>query len=234
MQRKRAVLYWSGGKDCAYSLYLLNKQKKYSVDCLCVTLSGKGNRVSIHGVDRSLIENQAESIGIPVIYNRVPENSSNREYEEAQNNVMRNLKQEGIRYAVFGDIYLDEIRKYRVKLFKKLGMETHFPLWEMDSQKIAEDFIETGFKAKISCVNGSKLDISFAGREYNHQFISDLPKEADPCGENGEFHTFVYDGPVFRSPLSVHVGITSAKQIPSPVQGAENIIFYYPELSLLN
>lgn len=229
----KAVLHWSGGKDCAYMLFLLNRQNEMLADRLFVSLSSKDDRVSTHGIDKSLIEKQVESIGLPVTFMKLPAIPSNKEYEDTLLQAMKRCKKEGIEFAVFGDIFLKDVRQYREKLFSGTGLRTHFPLWEMDTRKLAGDFIDSGFKAKVVCVNGSKLDRSFAGREYDQSFIKDLPSDVDPCGENSEFHTFVYDGPVFSKSVAVKNSGTFTKILPSPGKPSSNIQFYYSELELL-
>jgi uncharacterized protein (TIGR00290 family) len=231
MRKKRSVLHWSGGKDCAYTLYILNQQSNITVDRILVSLNGK-NKISMHGVDKSLIECQAEMIGTPVEFVTLPENPSNKEYEETLLAEMETCRNDGIEYAAFGDIFLTDVRKYRENLFRQADFKTLFPLWGMNTRKLAEEFIDSGFKAKVVSVNGSKLDSSFAGRDYDHKFIDNLPKSTDSCGENGEFHTFVYDGPIFKEPLKIDVGNTIRKLIQSPSDPQEHIRFYYSGISL--
>lgn len=226
-------MHWSGGKDCVYALHLLNQQKDIEVDRLFVSLTDEDNRVSAHDVKKVFIEKQAESVGLPVTYMSLPETPSNREYEETLLMAMERCKNDDIEYAVFGDIFLNDVREYRERLFKNSGLKTHFPLWGMNTRKLADDFIDSAFKAKVVCVNGSKLDKSFAGREYDQSFIKDLPAGVDPCGENGEFHTFVYDGPIFLKPVSVKTTGTAIQLLPSPDKTSDNIQFFNSELSIL-
>lgn len=233
MSKKRAVLHWSGGKDCVYALHLLNQQKDIEVDHLFVSLNVEDDRVSAHDVKKVLIEKQAESVGLPVTYMSLPETPSNREYEEALLVAMERCKNDSLEYAVFGDIFLNDLREYRERLFKNSGLKTLFPLWGINTRKLAKEFINSGFKAKVVSVNGSKLDETFAGREYNESFLKDLPAGVDPCGENGEFHTFVYDGPIFLKPVSVKSTGTAKKLLPSPDKSSDNIQFFNSELSVL-
>jgi uncharacterized protein (TIGR00290 family) len=230
---KKAVLHWSGGKDCAYMLYLLRKQNKILVDRLFVMVSSKENRVSAHGINKALIEKQAEYIGLPVTFLELPEFPSNKDYEHTFLQAMKLCKKEGIDFAAFGDIFLKDVRQYREAIFRGTGLTALFPLWELDTGKIAKQFISSGFRANVICVNGSKLDKSFAGREYDQSFLNDLPKNVDPCGENGEFHTFVYDGPVFSKSVAVKAVSTYVKVVSSPDQPHKDIRFYYSDLANL-
>lgn len=233
MLKKRAVLHWSGGKDCVYALFLLNQQKNIEADRLFVSLNAGNNRVSTHDVKKALIEKQVESIGLPVTFMLLPENPSNKKYEDALLSAMDRCEEEGVGYAVFGDIFLIDVRKYRENLLKKTDLKILFPLWGMDTRKLAKEIIKLGFKAKVVSVNGSKLDDTFAGREYNESFLKDLPDGVDPCGENGEFHTFVYDGPIFSKPVSVKTTGTITKLLPSPLKSRDNIHFYNSALTIL-
>lgn len=233
MSKKKAVLHWSGGKDCVYALHLLNQQKNIEADRLFVSLTVENNRVSVHDVKKILIEKQAEAVGLPVTFMSLPETPSNREYEETLLMAMERCKNDDIEYAVFGDIFLNDVREYRERLFKNSGLKTLFPLWGMNTRNLAKEFITLGFKAKVVSINGSKLDEGFAGREYNESFLKELPAGVDPCGENGEFHTFVYDGPIFSKPVSVKSTGTAKKLLPSPDKSSDNIQFYYSALSML-
>jgi len=226
-------LHWSGGKDCVYALHLMNQQKDIEVDRLFVALNVEDNRVSAHDVKKVFIEKQAESVGLPVTFMSLSETPSNREYGEALLMAMKRCKNDDIEYAVFGDIFLNDVREYRERLFKDSGLKTLFPLWGMNTRNLAKEFINSGFKAIVVNVNGSKLDETFAGREYNESFMNDLPAGVDPCGENGEFHTFVYDGPIFSKPVSVKSTGIAAKVLSSPDKSSDNIQFYYSALSIL-
>lgn len=229
MQKKQAVLHWSGGKDCAYALYLLQKQYEISVRRLFVTLNQK-NRISMHGVDKYFIEMQAKSIGIPIEFVKLPDHPSNREYEAALVPAMQSCKRDGIEYSVFGDLFLEDIRKYREKLIGKLGLKTLFPLWKMDTNVLSKKILKAGFKAKIVSANSAKPDESFAGREYDQTFLQELPESIDPCGENGEFHTFVYDGPIFSKPIPVTCGNIIDTVFPSPGNPSEKFRIAYAKL----
>jgi uncharacterized protein (TIGR00290 family) len=229
MQKKQAVLHWSGGKDCTYALHLLQQQPEISVRRLFVTLNQE-NRISMHGVDKSLIEMQAKSIGIPVKFVRLSEHPSNKDYEAAIETAMQSCLRDGIEYSVFGDLFLEDIRKYREKLFKNLRIKTLFPLWKMNTNVLSKKILKAGFKAKIVSANSAKPEKSLAGKEYDQKFLQELPEGIDPCGENGEFHTFVYDGPIFSMPIPVTCGKIIETDFPSPGNPSEKYRITYVKL----
>ncbi len=198
---ERVLLSWSGGKDSALALYEINKSENFNIIALITTITDQYNRVSMHGIRTTLVEQQAKSIGLPLERILISKNASNNEYESKLNEVLINHSERGINSVVFGDIFLEDVKKYREDLLKKIGMKGVFPIWKRASQKLARQFIDLGFKAVITCIDSEAIDQSFSGREYNDQFLSDLPAEVDPCGENGEFHSFVYDGPIFKDPI---------------------------------
>lgn len=229
MRKKKAVLCWSGGKDCAYALHLLQQHGHISVDRLFVTLN-REKRISMHGVDKALIEMQAQSIGIPAEFATLPQNPSNDEYESALKAAAQAWRNDGIEYVVFGDIFLQDVRKYRENLFRKTGLHIHFPLWEKDTDTLSKEFLRDGFEAKVVSTDSAKLDDSFAGRDYDESFLRSLPKNVDPCGENGEFHTFVYDGPIFSNPILVKCEDIRATFFPSPGNPSEKVRFAFAGL----
>lgn len=231
MQKKQAVVHWSGGKDCAYAFYLLQKKYKIKVDRLFVTLNEE-NKISMHGIDKSLIELQAVSLGVPVEFVMLPSHASNQEYEATLLAAIQVHKNDGIHYAVFGDIFLSDVRKYRESLFQAAELKALFPLWNFNTHTYAMNFIKAGFKAKIASVNTSTLNASFAGRDYDYSFIEDLPDNVDPCGENGEFHTFVYDGPIFSRELSIKTGFVKSELFPSHEQTLEDTRICSAELTI--
>ncbi|MDA2919515.1 diphthine--ammonia ligase [Desulfobacterota bacterium AH_259_B03_O07] len=198
---ERVLLSWSGGKDSALALYEINKSENFNIIALITTITDQYNRVSMHGIRTTLVEQQAKSIGLPLERILISKNASNNEYESKLNEVLINHSERGINSVVFGEIFLEDVKKYREDLLKKIGMKGVFPIWKRASQKLARQFIDLGFKAVITCIDSEAIDQSFSGREYNDQFLSDLPAEVDPCGENGEFHSFVYDGPIFKDPI---------------------------------
>ncbi|MEE8136700.1 MAG: diphthine--ammonia ligase [Thermodesulfobacteriota bacterium] len=204
--RKNILISWSGGKDSSLALYEIQKSRDYEVAALITTITSDYDRVSMHGLRTILLDEQASSLNIPLEKIFISKNASNDEYESRLKEVLLKYKQLGIRDVVFGDLFLEEIKKYREDLLGKIGMECVFPIWKKDTVKLAKRFIELGFKAITVCVDSNVLGKEFAGREFDEHFLDDLPKAIDPCGENGEFHTFVYDGPVFNTPISHELG----------------------------
>ncbi len=207
MSEPEPILFcWSGGKDSAMALHTLLQQKDVRVAELLTTVTEGFERVSMHGVRRELLRRQAESIGLPLQEVRIPPQCVNPIYEARMGAAMQAACEQGIRRVAFGDIFLEDLRAYREKNLAKIGMEAVFPLWKRDTRELARSFVRLRFKARTVCVDPRILDRSFAGRELDGTFFRDLPVGADPCGENGEFHTFVYDGPIFRSPVKCKTG----------------------------
>ncbi len=203
-----AYINWSGGKDATFALWQLQKQQLYRVRYLFTTLSEAYHRVSMHGVREALLEEQAKQTGIPLKKAYLPENASMEDYNRIMEAQLTDLQSEGIRHAVFGDIFLEDLRAYREAQLAKVGMNGVFPLWGRDSAGLMRDFLAEGFKAVIVCVNAKYLPASFAGRFIDEAFLADLPPGVDPCGENGEFHSFVFDGPLFAQPVDFQLGET--------------------------
>ena len=203
---KSIAVSWSGGKDSALALYYSLLEKNYKVNSLLTTVSAEYNRISMHGIRVELLEKQIQSIGIPVNLISLPKDVSNDEYEEIMRKEMINLKSHQVLNVVFGDIFLEDIREYRKSNLSKIGMKALFPLWGKNSRELAREFIDLGFKAIITCVDSTYLNDSYIGQIYNDNFLSSLPSNIDPCGENGEFHTFVFDGPIFSFPINFKKG----------------------------
>lgn len=206
MIKDKVAVSWSGGKDSTMALYYITKQKKYEVAYLLTTITEGFERVTMHGVRRELIKEQAESLGYPLLEVFIPPYASNEVYEERMKNATLKLISEGITKYVFGDIYLEDVRRYREENLKKLNLEGIWPIWGRDTKELALEFIKLGFKAIVCVVDTNVLDKSFVGREFNEKFISELPSNVDPCGEKGEFHTFVYDGPLFKREVKFKLG----------------------------
>lgn len=200
------LLAWSSGKDSAFSLHHLRNDNQYQVVALLTTLTTDYDRISMHGVRRSLVEKQAESLGLPLEIVAISKGADNAEYEAQMQATLLRYKQQGVNAVAFGDIFLEDVRQYRLNNLTKVGMEGVFPLWKKDSHKLVRSFITQGFKSIITCVDTKVLDAQFAGRLIDETFLSELPASVDPCGENGEFHSFVYDGPIFNYPLSITFG----------------------------
>jgi uncharacterized protein (TIGR00290 family) len=199
-------LSWSSGKDSAWTLHLLRQQPDIQVAALVTTFNSAANRVAMHAVRRALAEAQAGQTGIPLWAVELPWPCSNLYYEERMRAVCQRATTEGITAIAFGDLFLQDIRDYRVRQLQGSGLEPLFPVWQIPTEQLGRDMIAAGVKAKITCVDPSKLAKSFAGRDYDLRLLQVLPPEIDPCGENGEFHTFVCDAPVFSRPIGVRVG----------------------------
>lgn len=197
---------WSGGKDSARALYELRKNNAYEIVALLTTVTEGYDRISMHGVRRDLLEEQGRSLQIPVEKVFISRQSSNEEYEERLKEKLLSYKQKGVLSVVTGDIFLEDLRRYREENLAKIGMRGIFPLWKRDTRELAHTFINLGFKAVITCVDTQHLGREFAGRDYTHEFLADLPPHVDPCGENGEFHSFVCAGPIFRESIPCSKG----------------------------
>lgn len=195
--RERAAVLWSGGKDSALALREVRRSGQYEVASLVTTVTEDYDRVSMHGVRRALLEKQADSLGIPLEMVLIPKRSSNEEYGARMAGALARLKAADVHAVVAGDIFLEDVRRYREERLREAGMRALFPLWNRDTGDLARAFIAEGFDAVTTCVDGHVLDGSWAGRAFDAGFLADLPSGVDPCGENGEFHTFVYGGPVF-------------------------------------
>ena len=207
MFRSNATLVaWSGGKDSALALFKIKKLNKLAPACLLTTVTKDYARISMHGVREKLLDAQARSLGLFVDKVYIPKSCTNRDYESLMSKTLAKHRENGIKKVVFGDIFLEELKAYRVRNLKKLAMGAVFPLWKADTAKLARSFVRLGFKAVITCVDTKILNASFAGRRYDLDFLNDLPAGVDPCGENGEFHSFVYDGPIFKAPIKFKTG----------------------------
>jgi uncharacterized protein (TIGR00290 family) len=202
---KRALLSWSGGKDCAWALERL-RGTPFRIEALLTTINEQADRVAMHGVRRALIEEQAQSIGIPLWIAPLPWPCPNGRYEEVMSEICRRAVSEGIEAVVFGDLFLEDIRAYRERMLASTGLEALFPLWGEPTRSLAREMMTGGLHARLACIDRKKLDASFAGREFDARLLEALPPAVDPCGENGEFHSFVYDGPMFCRPIAVEPG----------------------------
>lgn len=216
--KEKIIFNWSGGKDSALALQKILLSEKYEVMCLLTSVSAQYQRISMHGVRVDLLEAQAKSIGLPLVKVEIPDMPTMEVYEEAMRRVLNELKNRGASVSVFGDIFLEDLRKYREAELSKLNMTGYFPLWQMPTKDLIHEFIDAGFKTITVCVNDKYLDKSFVGRIIDYDFIKDLPNHVDPCGENGEFHTFVFDGPIFKTPIAFEKGEIVYRKYPSAVQ----------------
>jgi uncharacterized protein (TIGR00290 family) len=197
---------WSGGKDSAMALHALLQRNELRVAALLTTVTEGYDRISMHGVRRELLERQAKSIGLPLHEVFIPPQCVNPIYEARMEEALRVHYDKGVRTVAFGDIFLEDLRAYREKNLARMGMTALFPIWKRDTRELIHAFHSANFRAFAVCIDGKVLDRSFAGRELDRDFFRDLPPHADPCGENGEFHTFVFDGPIFHAPIPVRTG----------------------------
>ncbi len=204
--KEKVIVSWSGGKDSAFAFYEAKMCGKYELLSLLTTTTEDYDRISMHGVRRVLLESQARSLGVSLDKVLISKNSSNEEYESRMRQTLEKHLSRDIFTVVFGDIFLEDLKKYREDKLKQIGMKAVFPIWKRDTVKLANAFIESGFRAIITCVDSDFLESSFVGREFDKDFLSQLPSGVDPCGENGEFHSFVYDGPIFKNRILFNKG----------------------------
>jgi uncharacterized protein (TIGR00290 family) len=204
--REDVLFCWSGGKDSAMALHGLRTAGECHIAALLTTITDEYDRISMHGVRRVLLERQAESLGLPLHPVLIPPQCVNATYEERMKQALETHLARGVRSVAFGDIFLEDLRAYREKNLAQVGMQAIFPIWKRDTRELAREFVRQGFRAVAVCVDPRVLDASFAGRELEASFFADLPPGVDPCGENGEFHTFVFDGPIFEAPIPCRTG----------------------------
>ena len=203
---KRVFLSWSSGKDSAWTLYNLQQDPDVEILGLVTTVNQKHQRVAMHGVREQLLQQQADAANLPLHSLHIPSPCSNQQYEDVMKNFLQVMLDNKIDSMAFGDLYLEDIRQYREKQLENTGIMPMFPLWQKPTQQLAREMIDAGLKATITCVDPAKLPADFAGRAFDHDFLDDLPKGVDPCGENGEFHSCVYDGPMFKQAIQVENG----------------------------
>lgn len=203
---KRILLSWSSGKDSAWSLYILRQQREYEIVGLLTTFNQSADRVAMHAVRRELVERQAAATGLPLWIVDLPWPCSNRQYEALMAEACAKAIRNGIEGIAFGDLFLEDVRAYREKQLAGSGLEPIFPLWRKPTLALARTMIASGLRAKLTCIDTKQLDAAFAGREFDESLLTDLPASADRCGEKGEFHSFVYAGPMFESEIPVSVG----------------------------
>jgi uncharacterized protein (TIGR00290 family) len=232
--RPRIVVSWSSGKDAAYALYELQHRREYRVVGLLTTVTGPFARVSMHGVRVELLEAQAAHLGLPLHQVEIPSPCTNTVYEERMGRALERLKRSGVAGVAFGDLFLADVRAYREDRMRGTGLEPLFPLWGRPTDRLAREMIAAGFRATLVCVDPKQLSKDFAGREFDEALLRDLPRTADPCGERGEFHTFVHDGPIFRGSIPVVAGpvveregfvfadLTPGDRADRAITGAEN------------
>lgn len=211
---KRVVLSWSGGKDSALALHALRQDSGVDVAALLTSVTSPYDRVSVHGVRRTLLRRQADSLGLPLRQIQLPADCTNETYECAFLEALAATRREmpDVTAVAFGDLFLEDVRAYRERLLTDSGFDPLFPLWGLDTARLARRFVRDGFAARLVCVDTHQLDGSFAGRDFDERFLSDLPADVDPCGERGEFHTFVYDGPIFSDRIACRAGASVLRE----------------------
>ncbi|MFC7348124.1 diphthine--ammonia ligase [Chryseobacterium zhengzhouense] len=214
--KPKAIFNWSSGKDSALALYKTLQGDQFEITSLLTSINKEFQRISMHGVHVSLLEKQAESLGFPLIKMELPKEPSMEEYREIMSKTMSEIKSQDVTHSIFGDIFLEDLRKYREDQLQSIGMEGVFPLWKINTTELIHEFLDLGFKTIVTCVNETYLDKSFAGRIIDKDFIKNLPENVDPCGENGEFHTFTFDGPIFKNPITFEIGEIVKKTYPKP------------------
>lgn len=203
--KTRVSMSWSGGKDCALALWLLQNDRQMEVVSLHTTIEERTGRVGLHGVHEALIEHQAEIIGLPLEKIYFPQSGDNQAYENTMGAYLQKLSDSDIKHIAFGDILLEDLKRYREKMLMTKGFEGVFPLWNKNTEHVAKTIIEKGFKTKICAADADKIDKQWVGEDFTTAFIRGLSKGVDPCGEHGEFHTFCYDGPIFKKRLNIRV-----------------------------
>ena len=203
---RKILLAWSGGKDSALALYEIKKRHDLEIVSLITTITEGYDRISMHGVRRVLLESQAKSLGFPLYKIFISKRSSDEEYGQKMKEALTHFSKLGVTSVAFGDIFLEDLREYREKQLSKVGMEGIFPLWKKDTSALAHAFINLGFRAILTSTDSKVLDRKFVGREIDEEFLAQIPPSVDPCGENGEFHSFVFSGPIFGERVFFRVG----------------------------
>lgn len=227
---KKSFFNWSTGKDSALALYTILQENNYSVETLVTAVNQEFERVSMHGVPEKLLEQQALSLGLPLKKIYFPEDVSMQLYDDIMKNSLEELVSSGFKYSIFGDIFLEDLKKYREQRLEEINLKGVFPLWKRDTKELIQEFLALGFKAITVSVNANLLDESFVGRIIDESFINDLPSNVDVCGENGEFHTFVYDGPIFKEPINFKIGEKVLKNYNANDSDTWDHSFWYCDL----
>lgn len=228
--KRKTVLNWSSGKDAAYAYHILNNSSEYDVVSLLTTINKEREKVVMHGVREELLDAQANAMDIPLRKIYLPEAPEDDVYKKVMQSELEKLKKDGVVHAAFGDIHLEDLKKYREEQLAKAGFNSVFPLWKMDTREIIQHVNTTGIEAVVICVNGNKLGKEFLGRKVDASFIADLPDDVDPCGEYGEFHTFVYNAPYFSNTIKYRTGEIVSKSYPSADGKSWDSEFYFLDI----
>jgi len=203
---KKAFFNWSSGKDSAFALYKILQEKEYEIVKLLTNVNQEYRRISMHGLREELLDKQVQAIGLPSEKLYFPAQVTMEMYNQKMKETLSSFKENKLDYAVFGDIFLEDLKKYRDQKLAEVGIKGVYPLWKRDTKELLKEFLDLGFKTITVCVNAKLLGEEFVGRIIDEDFIKDLPENIDPCGENGEFHTFTFDGPIFNSPVDFQIG----------------------------
>lgn len=216
MNKHKTYFNWSSGKDSALALYHILQDKQFSVDELITTVNSHYNRVSMHGLRQELLLAQTNAINIPASLIELPEMPSMEVYEQKMLETVSRLKNDGFTHTAFGDIFLEDLRVYREAQLAKQDIKAIFPIWKRDTKKLLNEFLDLGFKTIIVCANSKYFGEDFVGTIIDKKFIENLPEGVDPCGENGEFHTFCFDGPIFKNPIPFTIGEKVYREYDNP------------------
>jgi uncharacterized protein (TIGR00290 family) len=228
LSTNKTYFNWSTGKDSALALYYLLQDKNYQVTHLLTAINKHHDRVSMHGLRRELMLQQIKAVGMSFSTIELPEQPNMAEYEEVMKDAVLPLVEQGFTHAAFGDIFLEDLKAYREQQLAAFDLQAIFPIWKRDPKELLREFIALGFKAILICVDSSKLDRSFVGRVIDEEFIQDLPVDVDCCGENGEFHTFCFDGPIFRNPIPFELGEVVYREYDAPSnQGGDSKVGFW-------
>jgi uncharacterized protein (TIGR00290 family) len=230
--KDKTYFNWSTGKDSALALYYLLQDTNYDITKLVTTINGKHNRVTMHGLPVNLLKAQVKAIGIPLQTITLPEMPSMAEYERTMTKTITDLKNEGFNHTVFGDIFLEDLKAYREQNLKPFNIKALFPLWKKDTKVLINTFIDLGFKAVIVCANSKYFSEAFVGQTITKELINNLPKDVDVCGENGEFHTFCFDGPIFKAPVPFSIGEKVYREYDAPNKEHSKTGFWFCDLIL--
>ncbi|WP_117885712.1 Dph6-related ATP pyrophosphatase [Aureibaculum luteum] len=236
VKKLKTYFNWSTGKDASLAYYYLKKDERYQINRLVTAINTHHNRVSMHGLRRELLVKHAQEIGLPITTIELPEEPSMEVYNNEMERVVTQLQLDGYTHCGFGDIFLEDLRIYREKQLNPYNIKCHFPLWQRDTKELIEEFLNLGFKTIVICIKSKLLDASFVGRIIDNDFINDLPDNVDPCGENGEFHTFCYDGPIFNNPIKFVVGDKVYREYKNPKKENNNnsMGFWFCDLKLID
>jgi uncharacterized protein (TIGR00290 family) len=222
--KTKALFNWSSGKDSALALHKVLQDPKIEISCLLTSVSSQHQRISMHGVRVELLQQQTDRMGLPLEILFIPEMPTMEVYENVMNTSLTKLKENGITQSIFADIFLEDLRRYREEKLAALNITAHFPLWNIPTLSLIQEFLSLGFKTIVVCVNERYLDKSFVGRVIDQDFIDDLPANVDVCGENGEFHTFTYDGPLFSAPVLFEKGEIVYRKYEKPAATSSSTV----------